>query len=323
VVAGDTVVAVFEPAAPVALDARTLAEARASVRASRARLDRARAQREAAEAERDFAAAELERITSLHRAGLASRQQLDSARTAARSASEQLQASESAVRGALHELESANATLIEPGVDVVDDDRALWIRSPVDGVVLTRYRESESVVPSGEPLLEVADPDRIEVVADFLSTDAVRMRPGMPALIERWGGEAPLEATVRRIEPAGFMKVSALGVEEQRVNVIADIDVPRERWSALGDAYRVEMRVVLWQADDVLQVPTSALFRDSTGSWSVWLDDDGEARATTVEIGHRNGRAAEVVSGLAAGDRVIVHPPDSVEDGTPIGAHTG
>ena len=322
VIARNTVVASFEPAAPVALDARSRAEAEAAVRAARARLDRSRAEREAAEAKRDFATDELDRITALHGSGLASRQQLDSAATTARAAHEQLQAAESAVRGAIHDLESANAALIEPGS--TDDDgsrRGLRITSPVDGVVLKRYHESESIVPAGEPLLEVADPSRMEVVADFLSSDAVRMRPGMSALIERWGGDRALDATVRRIEPAGFMKVSALGVEEQRVNVIADIDAPRSDWQALGDGYRVEMRVVLWDADDVLQVPTSALFRATDGGWSVFVNLDGVARARPVDIGHRNGQAAEVVSGLAAGDRVIVHPPDSVEDGTRVVAH--
>ncbi len=322
VVARDTVIATFEPAAPVALDARSRAEAEAAVRAARAGLDRSRAERDAAEAQRDFAVDELDRITALHASGFASKQQLDSATTAARAATEQLQAAESAVRGALHDLESANAALIEPGASESDGARHLRIRSPVDGVVLKRHHESESVVPAGAPLLEVADPARMEIVADFLSTDAVRMRPGMRALIERWGGERSLDATVRRIEPAGFMKVSALGVEEQRVWVIADLDDPRSEWQALGDGYRVEMRVVLWQSDDVLQVPMSALFRGPNGEWTVFADVDGAAHATPVEIGHRNGQAAEVVSGLAAGDRVIVHPPDSVEDGTRIAAHS-
>ncbi len=319
--AADTVVATFEPAAPVALDARSRAEAEAAVRSAKARLDRSRAERDAAEAERDFAVDELDRITALHASGFASRQQLDSASTAARAAGERLQAAESAVRGALHDLESANAALIEPGSTDSSGSRGLRITSPVDGVVLKRHHESEAVVAAGEPLLEVADPGRMEVVADFLSTDAVRMRPGMRALIERWGGDTSLEATVRRIEPAGFMKVSALGVEEQRVWVIADIDAPRSEWQTLGDGYRVEMRVVLWQSDDVLQVPTSALFRGSDGGWAVFADHGGVARTTPVDIGHRNGQAAEVLSGLSSGDRVIVHPPDSVEEGTRIVPH--
>jgi len=321
VFARDTVVATFEPAAPVALDARSRAEAEAGVRAARARLDRARAERDAAEAERDFAIDELDRITALQASGFASRQQLDSTATSARAASERLQAAESAVRGALHDLESANAALIEPGSTGGNGSRGLRITSPVDGVVLKRHHESEAVVPAGAPILEVADPARLEVVADFLSTDAVRMRPGMRALIERWGGGKALEATIRRVEPAGFMKVSALGVEEQRVWVIADLDAPRSEWQTLGDGYRVEMRVVLWQSDGVLQVPTSALFRGSDGGWAVFADHDGVARTASVEVGHRNGQAAEVVSGLTVGDRVIVHPPDSVEDGTRIAPH--
>jgi HlyD family secretion protein len=193
----------------------------------------------------------------------------------------------------------------------------ITIHSPVDGVVLRRLRESESPVQAGEPLLEVADPSRLEIVADFLSKDAVRIEPGQRVLIEQWGGETPLRGRVRRVEPSGFTKISALGVEEQRVNVIIDFEDPRSAWDALGDGFRVEVQVITWQGDDVLQVPTSALFRHQDG-WAVFAEENGQAHLMTVEVGHRNALAAEVLGGLEAGRRVIVHPADTITDGAAV-----
>jgi HlyD family secretion protein len=174
----------------------------------------------------------------------------------------------------------------------------------VDGVVLRRLLESERIVPTGEPLIEVADPSRLEIVADYLSMDAMRIRPGQQVYIEHWGGDGPLHGRVRRVEPYGFTKVSALGVEEQRVNVVIDFDDPREAWAALGDGYRVE-------------VPTSSLFR-SGESWGVFAVRDGEAGLREIEIGARGNLEAEVVSGLDAGVRVVVHPGDAISDGVRV-----
>jgi len=191
------------------------------------------------------------------------------------------------------------------------------VDAPIDGVILKRMRESESIVPAGEPLLEVGDPHRLEIVSDLLSTDAVRVKPGARALIEQWGGEQRLDARVRRVEPAGFTKVSALGVEEQRVNVVLDFVDPAAAFAALGDAYRVEVRVVLWEGKDVLRVPTSALFREGEG-WAVYRINDGRAHRTPVELGHQTGQEAEVVSGLDEGARVILHPADTLADGSHV-----
>jgi HlyD family secretion protein len=188
------------------------------------------------------------------------------------------------------------------------------VRAPVDGVVLQRSRESESVVRAGEPLVEIGDPRQMEVVADLLSTDAVRVKPGARATIEQWGGDTPLEATVRRVEPAGFTKISALGVEEQRVNVVLDLVDAAEACAVLGDAYRVETRIVLWEAADVVKVPTNALFRDG-GRWAVYVVTGGRAQRVLVEIAHQTPTEAEVTSGLTAGAMVIVHPGDRVRDG--------
>ena len=183
--------------------------------------------------------------------------------------------------------------------------------------MLKRLRESESVVPAGEPLVEIGDPGQLEIVADLLSTDAVRVQPGARAMIEQWGGARELAAKVRRVEPSGFTKISALGVEEQRVNVILDFVDPTTPGRALGDGYRVEVRIVVWEGADVLKVPTSALFRDGD-DWAVYVVDGDRARQTIVRIGHQTGQEAEVTSGLSEGARVVEHPGDTLTDGALI-----
>lgn len=186
--------------------------------------------------------------------------------------------------------------------------------APVDGVILKRLRESESVVPVGEPLLEIGDPKRIEIVADLLSTDAVRISPGTPVLIDEWGGDHPLHGRVRRVEPSGFMKVSALGVEEQRVNVIIELEDPASAARKLGDGYRVEVRVVVWREDSVLKVPTGSLFRRGD-EWAVFVIEEGRARLHIVKLGQRNQSEGQITSGLSAGQVVVLHPPDTLTDG--------
>ena len=236
--------------------------------------------------------------------------------TEARAADEALRAAAFAQAAAEHQLEMARARLVQatggPGAG-----RALRLRSPIDGVVLKRLRESESVVAAGTPLLELGDAHRLEIVSDLLSTDAVKVKPGAAVLIEQWGGDEPLRGRVRLIEPSGFMKISALGVEEQRVNVIVDFEDPGEAWAALGDGYRVEVRIVVWRADDVLKVPTSSLVRRGE-DWAVFALDAGRARLRKVEIGRRNGLEAQILSGLQQGQPVVMHPSDALEDGSRI-----
>jgi HlyD family secretion protein len=183
--------------------------------------------------------------------------------------------------------------------------------------VLQRLHESEAPVTQGEPLLEVADLSALEVIADFLSTDAVRITPGMAVLIDGWGGTTPLKARVDRVEPGGFLKVSALGVEEQRVWVVASFAEPRSAWQTLGDGYRVEARVVVWARDNVLQFPTSALFREGE-RWAVFAVERGVARLHHVQVGQRNASTAEITEGLGEGERVVVYPPDTVTDGVRV-----
>jgi HlyD family secretion protein len=275
--------------------------------------------RDRALAELDYAAAEVERYRRLAADEVVSRDALDAAERGHRTAREAFQATRFAVETATHELERARAMLMVGDGSAEDgaSDDPIVLRSPIDGVVLSRRRESESVVPAGEPLLEVADVANLEIVSDLLSTDAVQVRRGQPVMIERWGGGDTLHGTVHRVEPSGFTKISALGVEEQRVNVVVDFTDPLRARESLGDAYRVELRIVVWEREDVLKVPTSALFRRGD-DWAVFTVEDGQARERIVDVGRRNGLAAEVLSGLEAGEEVIVHPSDAITDGVSV-----
>ncbi|MFW2134563.1 efflux RND transporter periplasmic adaptor subunit, partial [Ectothiorhodospira haloalkaliphila] len=194
---------------------------------------------------------------------------------------------------------------------------ALALEAPIDGVITRRHRRDEGPVQAGEAILELGNLDDLEVKVDLLSLEAVRVRPGMRVILERWGGGDPLEARVRRVEPAGFEKISALGVEEQRVWVWSRITSPRADWAHLGDGYRVEARFVIWEGEDVVHIPTSALFRDQD-RWAVFVAEDGRARLRSVEPGRRSGLRTQVESGLEPGERVITHPGERVQDGVKV-----
>ena len=324
VVADETVLATFQPGDPTLLDARTRAEAEARVRAAEAGLGRARVDRERAAAESAFARAEFDRRRELAELELVSREQLESAELRARTRGEALRSAEFAVRSAEYELEVAQASLLQVRDNQLNGtstrSEAIVLRSPIDGVVLRRLRESEAIVPAGEPLLEVADPAELEIVSDLLSTDAVKIRTGQKVLIEQWGDARALRGRVRRVEPSGFTKISALGVEEQRVNVVIDFEDVHEAWETLGDAYRVEVRVVIWEGD-VLKTPTSSLFRRGQ-DWAVYTVRDGTATLRLVEVGQRNSLEAEVLTGLERGEQVIVHPSDAIDDGIAVVARS-
>jgi len=317
--ADDTIVARIEPSDPSFLDRRTSAEATAGVRAAQAARTHAAAELRRVQAELEFAQAELTRYEGLAARHAISQNDLDAARRRARTAEAALQESRAGVQVSASELEQARARLVAPGGrrDTSADCECILVRSPVSGRVLRVLTESEGVVNSGAPLVEVGDPHRLEVVVDLLSTEAVEVEPGQAVLIESWGGPAPLQAKVRRVEPFGYTKISALGVEEQRVNVVIDLTDAPERWQRLGHGFRVEPRIVLWQSPDVLKVPLSALYREAT-AWKVFRDDNGRARPTPVRIGHENGLEAEVLQGLEPGDRVITHPSDRVAAGARI-----
>lgn len=312
---GDVLV-VLRPAAANLLDARSRATSEASVRGAEAALGRARANRERARAELRFAQSDLGRAEALGRQGIVSREEVEVAQLAVETRQETLKAAEYEIQVAQNELAAARAGLLEAG-EGVGAVGEYEVRSPVDGAVLRRLRESESVVPAGEPLMEVGDPRSLEIVADLLSTDAARLRSGQAVEIEQWGGGAPLAGRVRRIEPSGFLKISALGVEEQRVNVVIDLVDPPEKRPGLGDGFRVEVRVVAWESDDVLQVPTSALFRDEQG-WATFVMQDGKAARRRLEVGPQNDKAAVVLSGLREGERVIIHSSADIQDGVEV-----
>lgn len=313
-----TVVATFVPGDPALLDLRARGEADARVGAARAGVERARAESDRARAELELARSEHTRIRRLAEGGVASQEDLDRAKQTLESAQSTRAAAERAAAGALHELRAAQARALEvrPAQSGGRPENRT-LRSPIDGVVLRRLRESEAVVPAGEPLLEVGDPADLEIVADYLSADAVAMRPGMPVEIERWGGERPLSGRVKRVEPGGFLKISALGVEEQRVNVIIELEDPRKAWASLGDGYRVEVQVVTWQGEDVVKVPGSSLFRHGNG-WAVFRVEGRRAELRAVVVGHRGELEAEVRSGLDPRDTVIVHPPEELEPGAKV-----
>ncbi len=310
------VVARVQAEVPPLLDARTRAEATAAADSARAGLGRARAEEQRAAAASAQAQRELERARRLTAGGALSTQELEVREVEARLAGEAVNAAAFASRAASADLQRAEARLRPAPARAGNETVA--VTAPVDGVILRRLRESESVVPAGEPLVEIGDPARLEIVADLLSTDAARIREGSRAIVQQvTGADVAPEAVVRRIEPSGFTKVSALGVEEQRVNVILDLSDPASEDTVLGDAYRVEVRIVVWEAPDVLRVPTSALFRVGD-EWAVYLVRDGTARSTPVELGHQTGREAEALGGLTEGARVIVHPSDVIRDGTRV-----
>jgi HlyD family secretion protein len=219
------------------------------------------------------------------------------------------------VQAATSELQRATARLTPTNTNA--SGRVVTVSAPVDGVVLKRIRESESIVPASDPLLEIGDPHWPEIVSDLLSTDAVRVKPGARAMIEQWGGDKELAARLRRVEPAGFTKISALGDEEQRVNVVLDFVDSTAAFAALGDAYRVEVRIVIWEAAEVLKIPTSALFREGE-RWAVYRVEGDRARRTIVELGHQTGQEAEVTGGLAGDARVILHPGDTLKEGARV-----
>lgn len=316
----ETVVAVVEPVQPALLDSRSRVQAEAAVREAEAALKVADAQLLQAKEDRAYAQTQFDRTRTLVERGVASLTALEDAEQLLRLKSATVDAAQSELSRAESALARASATLIGPDSGTAEDTPdscCVTLRAPADGVVLSIAGISARPVQAGEPLLSIGRPDNLEIVADLLSADAVRVPDGARAIVERWGGEPALEARVRRIEPSARTKVSALGIEEQRVDVVFDLLTPPEGRPGLGDGFSVYLRIVLWEADDVLQVPLSAVFR--TGDdWAVFVEREGVAVRTRVELGRRNGTSAEVLGGLDAGARVVTHPSDRVIDGALI-----
>lgn len=315
VVRGKTVLVRVRPEMPPLLDARTRADAEAAVTIARAAAQRAAADVQRLRVALDRAERELARERELVRSGLTSVQVLEAREADEKSAQEAVRAAEYALASAQADVTRAQIRL-QPG-DPSRTQEPITIVAPVDGVVLRRLRESASLVPAGEPLLELGDPTNLEVVADLLSTDAVKVTTGAQVRLADWGGAATLLGRVRRVEPSGFTKVSALGVEEQRVNVLVDLEDPTEASTRLGDGFRTEIQVVLWESPNALQAPTAALFRHDDG-WAVYVIDGDRARVRRITIGQQTPRSAQVIEGLTAGETVVVHPPDTLADGALI-----
>ncbi len=316
VVAEKTEVAHIEPVSPTMLDARTRAQAEAAARAAEAARALAAANLRSAEAELTFARAELTRARKLYETKVGSKRTLDEAERAFRTKHAAVETATANLRVREFELERAKLELLPPG----EQNRrhlgacgCVIVRSPVSGDVLRIFHKSAGVVRAGEQLIEIGDPRKIEIVVDLLSSDAVRVRAGQRVIIDSWGGDKPLAGKVIRVEPIGKTKVSALGIEEQRVDVVIDFTGPRALWEKLGHGFRVETRIVLWEAENVLKVPLSALFRDGD-RWAVFVVSGSRARRRIVQIGRRTSLEAEVVKGMMASERVVVHPSDRIFD---------
>ncbi len=325
---GDTVkkgdrVASLAPLGSTVIYPRSRAEADAAVVAARAQLKAAKENAQAAEADAKYAGDRWTRMQQLAKQGYISKDDRDLADSANKKAQAARLSAEAAVSAAQANLEQALSVqryaVAGENKDIVDPVAA---RAPVSGAVLKLHRQSAGIVNSGEPLLDIGDPHKLEVKVDVLSADAVKLHPGTRVLFEHWGGDRDLEGRVRVVEPAGFTKVSSLGVEEQRVNVLVDLTSPFELWKRLGDGYRLDATFIVWESPDVLQVPASALFRKGDG-WALFTVAGRRAKMTSVEVGRRNGLAAEIVKGLSEGTIVVTNPDDNVRDGVRVKIRTG
>lgn len=318
VIADQTVVAILQPSTPSFHDARTHEELRSGLAAAESAVTLADAERRRIEAALAYSRSELQRAQALATKGVISPKTLDKSTFDVATNEAALASAKAQLEVRRFERSSFAARVQNPSGITAQTDAAccIQIRAPVTGRVLKRIQESEAVVPAGAPLIEIGNPRDLEVVADLLSTDAVQIKPGFAVRIDGWGG-SPVQGRVKRVEPAGFLKVSALGIEEQRVRTTIDLVDPPAVWSSLGHDYRVTVHIVTWSTTAALTVPVGALFRDSE-RWAVFSVVNGRARTTPIQIGHRNSQVAEVISGLSEGDQVVLHPSDRISDGTSV-----
>ncbi len=316
--AGRTGVAVLESGGADLLDTRSLAQAEARVRAAEAAREQAAAQRARAAANAKMQRDDFARQQTLFKTGTLSRQEFDVAEMRATTTAQDERAAEFAAQIADFELVQARAVLLR-GQPAATADRGepLVITSPVSGRVLRVFQESERLVPAGFALLEVGDPTDLEARIEVLSRDGVAIQPGARVMLEQWGGPVPLAARVRLVEPSAFTKISALGVEEQRVYVIVDFVDPLEKRATLGDNYRVEARIVTWEGRGVLRAPAGALFQRA-GGWQTFVLEGGRVKSRAVKVGRSTGLETEILDGLHEGDRVVVYPGDKVADGSRV-----
>jgi len=323
VIAAGAVVATLTPVLSPMLDERSVREAAARVEGAQAQLARAGVRIERARVAVEQARLELRRSEQLAQDGFVAPTKLDNDRLALQASAKEQETAVQEQRIAGHELEQARAVLsaLRQPAGAAAAGRSFEVRAPVAGRVLRVLHKSEATVALGTPLLEVGNTEQLEIVAELLTTDAMRAVPGTPVRVERWGGPGVLDARVMRVEPAAFTKVSALGVEEQRVNVVIELSTPREQWRALGDGFRVGVRLVVQAADNALQVPASAVFPMPAGEdhgMAVFVVEGGRARLTPVVLQARNGNTAWIGKGLPVSAKVIVYPPPAVADGVRV-----
>ena len=316
VVANETVVALMQPTLPGFIDVRSRDQLQAEVLAADAAIQQQEAEVQRIEAALDFSRTEFQRAQTLLRTQSTSAQAFDKAKFEVATSEAALASAKAQVDMRRAVRTSLAARLMDPANASPSAEPTCCVRvlAPASGRVLRIIQDSEATVLPGAPLVDIGDPLDLEVVADLLSTDAVQIKVGAPVRIDGWGGQ-PIKGKVVRVDPAGFLKVSALGIEEQRVRVTIDLSDPPETWTSLGHDYRVVVHVTTWNAGEALSVPVSALFRKGD-QWAVFADESGHAKTVPVTIGHRNNRMAEVLSGIAAGDRIVLHPSNRVTDGS-------
>jgi HlyD family secretion protein len=316
--AGETVVAVIEPGDPGFLDIRTQRVSEAQIEATRAAINLAEAQLRQAQAQLDFAQSDLTRAMELARRETISQRALDQARFEVLTAESGLASAQATLEVRRRELASAEAGLIQPGgAGNTAPNCCINVMAPTSGRVLRVLVESEQVVQPGTALVEIGDPGNLEIVVDLLSRDAVRVEPGASARITGWGGAQEFEARVLHVEPSAFTRVSALGIEEQRVRTILEFADESEAIARLGHNFRVVARILVWEGRDIVTVPLGALFRDGE-SWAVFVVDGEVARVRRIAIGERTMRRAQVLDGLAVGEAVLLHPSDRIADGVAV-----
>ena len=323
VVTSETIVAQIEPIDPAFLDPRSEAQAKADINVAESAKILSQAKVNEARAELDFARTELGRMRELRVNNNVSERDLDNAERTYKTTRALLASAQAALNMRNYELERVKALLLSPTTTQAEHGHCecLNITAPVTGRILKVVNKSEGVVASGTALLEIGDPQNLEIVVELLSFDAVKVEPGQSVVIKNWGGAKPLQGRVSRIEPIGFKKVSALGIEEQRVNVIVDFQSKPSQWARLGHGYQVDVDIILWQGKNLLTVPVTALLRDKQ-HWAVFVVDNGLAQKRRVDIGRKNAFAAEVISGLQEHDWIIVYPNDQIADGVRVAART-
>lgn len=318
-----TIVAEIEPIDPDFLDPRSEAQAKADIKTAESALTLAQAEVNQSQAELDFALAEFNRMRELRVSNNVSARELDNSERTYKTALAALATTQAGLQMRVYELERSKALMLSPSTTQTQHGncQCVNITAPVSGRILKVLNKSEGVVIAGTALLEIGNPKDLEIVVELLSFDAVKVEPGQVVNIKNWGGSQPLTGRVNRIEPIGFMKVSALGIEEQRVNVVVDITSEYNRWARLGHGYQVDVEIVLWNGSDVLTVPVTALFREQD-KWAIFVVREKTAHKQIISIGHKNAFNVEVISGLNESDWYVSHPNNQITDNVKVSSST-